>query len=177
MAKKNDIGKGISALLGNISSEIGSFNGNNDNAGIGIAKPVANIVAKAELQVGDISKVNISDIVVNPKQPRRQFEQQALQELSDSIKLHGIIQPITVVKLEGSGTTAKYQLISGERRWRASKLAGLTEIPAYLRSADNQAQIELALLENLQREIANGRMQAHTRRGCRSHEKRAQYSY
>jgi ParB family transcriptional regulator, chromosome partitioning protein len=153
--KKNDIGKGISALLGNISSEIGSFKPE-QNTGIGTLKASTNTLATANagLQIGDISKVNIDSVVTNPKQPRRVFTEQALSELSDSIKLHGIIQPITVIRLEG-GDKPRYQLISGERRWRASKLAGLSEIPAYLRSADNQAQIELALLENLQREDLN----------------------
>jgi ParB family transcriptional regulator, chromosome partitioning protein len=151
-AKKNDIGKGISALLGNISSEIGSFKPQQDARTPGVVR--SNTAMETGLQIGDISKVAVADIVPNPKQPRRQFDEQALQQLSDSIKLHGIIQPITVIKLEGH-STAKYQLISGERRWRATKLAGLAEIPAYLRSADSQAQIELALLENLQREDLN----------------------
>jgi ParB family transcriptional regulator, chromosome partitioning protein len=137
--KKKEIGKGISALLGNITEEVTTFKNVNIPA---ITKEVATT---------PIGTIAIDKIVVNPKQPRRDFDKDALQALSDSIKLHGIIQPITVIEVGDN----QYQLISGERRWRASKLAGLTVIPAYIRSANNQAQIELALLENLQREDLN----------------------
>ncbi len=99
----------------------------------------------------EIGRIAVADIVPNPKQPRRDFNEAALKELSNSIKQHDLIQPVTVIKL----ANGKYQLISGERRWRASKMAGLSTIPAYVRTADTQAQIELALLENLQREDLN----------------------
>jgi len=95
--------------------------------------------------------VPVENIETNPKQPRRDFDEQALQELAQSIKLHDIIQPITVTKL----STNKYRLISGERRWRAAKLADLKDIPAYVRQANDQDLLELALLENLQREDLN----------------------
>src|SRR5690606_36409604 len=88
---------------------------------------------------------------VNPFQPRTAFDEEALRELSESIKLQGLIQPITVRQAEG-GT---YQLISGERRLRASKMAGLTEIPAYVRTANDQQMLEMALIENIQRENLN----------------------
>lgn len=84
-------------------------------------------------------------------QPRRDFDEKSLQELADSIKQHDVIQPITVIRL----TQNKYQLISGERRLRAAKMAGLADIPAYVRTADNQGMLEMALLENLQRENLN----------------------
>ncbi|MDQ2658204.1 MAG: ParB/RepB/Spo0J family partition protein, partial [Bacteroidota bacterium] len=87
----------------------------------------------------------------NPFQPRTHFDQAALQELAESIKVHGIIQPITVRKL----TSNQYQLISGERRFQASKLAGLKTIPAYIRSANDQQMLEMALIENIQRENLN----------------------
>ncbi|NBX11377.1 MAG: ParB/RepB/Spo0J family partition protein, partial [Chitinophagaceae bacterium] len=87
----------------------------------------------------------------NPKQPRHDFDENALKELATSIKLHDIIQPITVSKL----TSGKYRLISGERRWRAAKMAGLKDIPAFVRQANDQQLLELALLENLQREDLN----------------------
>jgi ParB family transcriptional regulator, chromosome partitioning protein len=138
--KKAEIGKGISALLGNITEEISSFKGNSP-------LPAVN----NEKVTGSISRIPIGQIVPNPKQPRKDFDADALQALSDNIKLHDIIQPITVIRLG----TDSYQLLSGERRWRASKMAGLTDIPAYIRTADVQAQIELALLENLQRENLN----------------------
>ena len=86
-----------------------------------------------------------------PKQPRRDFDETALRELAESIKLHDIIQPVTVVRI----SPTRYQLISGERRLRASKLAGLKDIPAYIRTADDQQMLEMALLENLQRENLN----------------------
>src|SRR5690606_25236694 len=88
---------------------------------------------------------------VNPFQPRTAFDEEALRELADSIKLQGLIQPITVRQAE-RGT---YQLISGERRLRAAKLAGLTEIPAYVRTANDQQMLEMALIENIQRENLN----------------------
>ncbi len=94
-----------------------------------------------------ISKISISEIEANPFQPRTTFEEEALQELCESIKVHGIIQPVTVRKLGYD----KYQLISGERRFRASQLAGLKEIPAYIRIANDQAMLEMALVENIQR--------------------------
>lgn len=105
-------------------------------------------VGDAAPVVNTVSLIQISNIEVNPFQPRTNFEENALQELSDSIKQHGIIQPLTVRKLGYD----KYQLISGERRFRASQMAGLKEVPAYIRVADDQAMLEMALVENIQRE-------------------------
>jgi ParB family chromosome partitioning protein len=95
--------------------------------------------------------VEISMIEPNPNQPRREFDEDALQELATSIRELGIIQPITVRKQEGS----KYQIIAGERRWRASQLAGLTTIPAYIVTVEDQNAMEMALVENIQREDLN----------------------
>jgi ParB family chromosome partitioning protein len=137
--KKQALGKGIRALLNTIDEEMKSpiQSGNNPST---------------SGSTGSILRIPIDQISVNPKQPRRDFDEQALKELSESIALHDIIQPITVVQLAPNS----YQLISGERRWRASKMAGLTDIPAYIRAnGDNQEMIELALLENLQRENLN----------------------
>ena len=100
---------------------------------------------------GSMNEIAINEIEVNPYQPRQYFDQEALKELSDSIKLHGIIQPITVRKLARN----QYQLISGERRFQASRLAGLKTIPAYVRTADNQQMLEMSLIENIQRENLN----------------------
>ena len=97
------------------------------------------------------ARIPLDQIEVNPSQPRHDFDEQALKELSESIKLHDIIQPITVVKVGHN----RYQLISGERRVRASKMAGIADIPAYVRTTDSQGMLELALLENLQRENLN----------------------
>ena len=98
-----------------------------------------------------ISEIAISQIKANPNQPRREFDPEALQELSDSIKEIGIIQPITLRKMD-DGT---YQIIAGERRFRASQLAGLTTVPAYIRTADDENVMEMALIENIQREDLN----------------------
>ncbi len=137
--QKAQIGKGIGALLGNIKEEVKNFD-----------KQKTTIPVEEKL-VGSISRIPLKQITVNPKQPRRDFDEQALKELSESIKLHDLIQPVTVIKLSAKS----YQLISGERRFRASKLAGLKDIPAYIRTANNQELIEMALLENLQREDLN----------------------
>jgi len=96
-------------------------------------------------------EIEISRIVPNPKQPRTRFSEQALDELADSIRTLGVIQPITVKK-EADGN---YMIISGERRWRASRLAGLTTLPAYIREADDQSLLEMAIVENIQRQDLN----------------------
>ncbi len=98
-----------------------------------------------------INEIELSKISVNPNQPRREFDEAALQELSDSIKEIGIIQPITLRKI----TDDEYQIIAGERRYRASQKAGLTQIPAYIRTADDENVMEMALIENIQREDLN----------------------
>lgn len=98
-----------------------------------------------------MEEISLDLIETNPFQPREHFEQDALQDLAESIRLHGIIQPITVRKI----APRKFQLISGERRLQASKIAGLNQIPAYVRTADDQQMIEMALIENIQRENLN----------------------
>ncbi|RZL51074.1 MAG: ParB/RepB/Spo0J family partition protein [Pedobacter sp.] len=134
--RKTGLGKGLSALLDDNDSVHPPKNGNE--------------TLEQTAQIGSISEVNINDIETNPYQPRTEFDQVALNELSESIKVQGLIQPITVRK-HGN----KYQLISGERRLRASKLAGLKNIPAYIRTADDQQMLEMALIENIQRENLN----------------------
>lgn len=137
--KKQALGKGIRALLNNIDEELQ-------------AQPVATAAAgRASGPSQGIARLPLAQIIENPMQPRRDFDEQALQELADSIALHDIIQPITVMKLGENS----YQLISGERRWRAAKMASLKDIPAYIRTADDQQLLEMALLENLQRENLN----------------------
>lgn len=98
-----------------------------------------------------IFEIPLEQIQVNPFQPRVHFDKEALAELAESIKVQGIIQPITVRKLDSN----EYQLISGERRFQASKIAGLTQIPAYVRTANDQQMLEMALIENIQRENLN----------------------
>ncbi|RDV16592.1 ParB/RepB/Spo0J family partition protein [Pontibacter diazotrophicus] len=102
-------------------------------------------------EVNTIADIAIDQIQTNPFQPRTHFDQTALEELAESIKVQGIIQPITVRQLDQNS----YQLISGERRYQASKIAGLTVIPAYIRKADDQQMLEMALIENIQRENLN----------------------
>ncbi len=131
MAKKKDISKGIRALLSNIDSKNESSEKANQNL--------------------ESNKILLSQIEVNLSQPRKQFDEEAIEELADSIKTHGIIQPLTVRKI----ASGKYQLISGERRYRASKLAGLTEVPVYIRKVNDQELLEMALIENIQREDLN----------------------
>jgi ParB family chromosome partitioning protein len=131
MNKKPALGRGLSALLENAKTDI-----------------TTKVAGENAPVVNSVSVIQISHIETNPFQPRTNFEDDALKELSDSIKQHGIIQPVTVRK-KGYD---RYQLISGERRFRASQLAGLKEIPAYIRVADDQEMLEMALVENIQRE-------------------------
>jgi len=98
-----------------------------------------------------VMNIPLEQIEVNPFQPRTTFEEESLNELADSIKIHGVIQPITVRRIENN----KYQLIAGERRLRASKLAGKKDVPAFARAASDQESIEIALIENIQREDLN----------------------
>lgn len=121
-AKKSVLGRGLGALIEDAGTQRIEFEG--------------------------ISKIDIALIDLNPFQPRTAFDEESLKELADSIKKLGIIQPITVRKISGE----KYQLISGERRLRASKLAGLDKIAAFVRETDDQGMLEMALVENIQRE-------------------------
>jgi ParB family transcriptional regulator, chromosome partitioning protein len=124
MQKKNALGRGLGALIEGVEKEV-------------LEKKV-----EANLDIA------VDSIEANPFQPRSTFDEQALEELSQSIRKLGVVQPLTV-RETGSG---KYQLIAGERRLRAARLAGLTHVPAYVRTADDQAMLELALVENIQRE-------------------------
>ncbi len=137
--KREDLGKGIRALLGDITEET-----NQQESTVNTDGPKASLT-------GGTAFISLDDIEVNPFQPRANFDEQALNDLSGSIKLHGVIQPITVRVLE----PGKYQLISGERRLRASKMAGQSQIPAYVRQSDDQEMLEIALIENIQREDLN----------------------
>ena|ERR1051326_6621477 len=136
MVKRSSLGKGLSALLEDSSSEIVSS---------------SRITSGATAVAGTVANISLSQIEANPFQPRNEFEKQALLELSQSIKEYGLIQPITVRKVD----TNKFQIISGERRFRASQLAGLDEIPAFIRIANDKTMLEMALVENVQREDLN----------------------
>lgn len=124
MTKKNALGRGLGALIEGVEKEV------------------------LEKKVEPNMDIAVDSIDGNPFQPRTHFDDQALEELAASIKKLGIVQPLTVREAEGG----RYQLIAGERRLRAARLAGLTHVPAYIRTADDQAMLELALVENIQRE-------------------------
>src|SRR5687768_539119 len=143
MSKKKALGRGLSALL--------KDNEPDDKLDVDIPVSTHLSAPPPSSPSGGINEIKIEEIEVNPFQPRSHFDQEALQELAESIKVHGIIQPITVRKLANN----QYQLISGERRFQASKLAGLKTIPAYIRSANDQQMLEMALIENIQRENLN----------------------
>ncbi|MDG1041132.1 MAG: ParB/RepB/Spo0J family partition protein [Polaribacter sp.] len=128
--KKQALGRGLSALLKESSADINFASDKN-----------------ADKLVGNIVEIELQNIEVNPFQPRTYFDEDALTELANSIKELGVIQPITVRKLEGN----KFQLVSGERRYRASKLVGNGTVPAYIRIANDQEMLEMALVENIQR--------------------------
>lgn len=127
MTKKTGLGKGLGALL------------------------VNNVIEEEKVQDGEvIQSLKIIEVEPNREQPRRNFDEEALEELASSIKEYGVIQPIIVTKQEDY-----YQIVAGERRWRASKKAGLSEIPAIVREYDKQKNSEIALIENIQREDLN----------------------
>lgn len=132
MAKRSALGKGLGALLG----DAGSYSEPRDIHRIATGNPAA------------VTEIPLDRIVPNPYQPRETFDQEALDELADSIRTLGIIQPLTL-RQTGSGS---YQIISGERRYRAAMAAGLKSVPAYIRQADDAAMLEMAIVENIQRE-------------------------
>jgi len=134
VSKKNALGKGLGALLENAKTDITSKSKNPQN-----------------YQAGSISRIDITNITPNPFQPRIDFEKDALLELSKSIKEHGIIQPITVRKMGRD----YFQIISGERRYQAAKIAGVNEIPSFIRIADDKKMLEMAIVENIQRRDLN----------------------
>lgn len=134
---KDLLGKGIRSLLQNIDTDLKTTTGQLKN----------NVVE----QVTGTFRISPDEIQVNPKQPRRDFDEVALSELAASVKMHDIIQPLTVTRL----ANGKYQLIAGERRFRAAKIAGLKDVPVYVRQANDAELLELALLENLQRADLN----------------------
>jgi ParB family chromosome partitioning protein len=124
MTKKNALGRGLGALIDGVEKEV--------------------LEKKVEANLD----IFVDSIEANPFQPRTSFDEQSLEELATSIKKLGIVQPLTVREVG----TGRYQLIAGERRLRAARMAGLTHVPAYIRTADDQAMLELALVENIQRE-------------------------
>ena len=133
-SKKSALGKGLSALLENSNTDITINNSTNDDQ-----------------LLSNISRIPLNQIETNPFQPRTHFKKDALIELSQSIKEHGIIQPITVRKIGNN----RFQIIAGERRYKASEIAGINEIPAYIRLADDQSMLEMAIIENVQRSDLN----------------------
>lgn len=135
--KKDALGKGIRSLLQSIDQDLKTTSGT-------LKQDVVEKTTQSNI-------VPIEQIEVNPNQPRQDFDEEALKELSASIRIHGIIQPLTVSRIGNN----KYRLIAGERRYRASKMAGIKEVPVYVRQVNDQELLELALLENLQRQDLN----------------------
>lgn len=134
---KEALGKGIRSLLQSIDADLKTSSGDLKNTVVEAATGVI--------------RIPLDQIETNPRQPRRDFDETSLQELASSIKMHDIIQPVTLSRM----ASGKFRLISGERRVRASKMAGIYDIPAYVRQANDTQLLELALLENLQREDLN----------------------
>ncbi len=134
---KEGLGKGIRSLLQSIDTDL--------KTNTGVLK--TDVVEAAT----NINRIPLDKIVPNPKNPRKDFDETGLQELAHSLKLFDIVQPLTVSKL----SDGRYQLIAGERRYRAAKIAGLKDVPAYVRQSNDRELLELALLENLQREDLN----------------------
>lgn len=156
MAKKQALGRGLSALLesaaGPAKEQTKEQAAERQAAqDIAVAEAVASATAEIGNVAGPISLIRIAQIEANPFQPRQEFEKEAMKELAQSIRELGLIQPITVRKISAQ----KYQIISGERRFRAAQMAGLTEVPVYTRTANDQAMLEMALVENIQRENLN----------------------
>lgn len=135
--KKDALGKGIRSLLQNIDSDL--------------KKTAADLSPEVAEKAMAVNRVPLDRIDPNPNQPRRDFDETALSELASSIKTHNIIQPLTVTQT----ANGRYRLIAGERRYRAAKIAGLKDVPVYLRQSNDDELLELALLENLQRENLN----------------------
>ena len=134
---KETLGKGIRSLLQNIDSDLKTTTGSLKTS---VAETIMNI-----------SRIPVEQILPNPRNPRRDFDEASLQELASSLKQFDIVQPLTVSKI----SEGKYQLVAGERRLRAAKIAGLKDVPAYIRQSNDRELLELALLENLQREDLN----------------------
>jgi ParB family chromosome partitioning protein len=146
MAKKSGLGRGLNALLPNANTALDTLS---DEPEV----PASSLYRFEERNrsAGRVADIEIASIRPNPYQPRRDFDENALDDLANSIRQLGIIQPVTVRALGDD----RYELISGERRWRASRRAGLTKVPAYIRDADTESMLEMAIVENVQREDLN----------------------
>lgn len=149
MASKKVLGRGLGAFFPEYDSN--EDNSKSNKANSTAKNKVDNKAITPEERVNIILHVPVDHIRANPNQPRKEFDEERLDELADSLKKHGLIQPITVRHIGEK----RFELISGERRLRASKLAGLNEIPAYIREADDEQSMAFALIENIQREELN----------------------
>lgn len=136
-------GRGLDALLGSVKKEKQHLS-----------------VNTADLEDGQLEQISVEILQRGQYQPRQHIADEALKELSDSIKQHGVMQPIVIRKVSSDGEDAQYEIIAGERRWRAAKLAGLTHVPAIVRDMSDQVAIALALIENIQRQDLNPMEQA-----------------
>ncbi|MBO6792441.1 MAG: ParB/RepB/Spo0J family partition protein [Balneolaceae bacterium] len=146
MASKKVLGRGLGAFFPEYDNESKGETGDNSPKK-GVEKTIADPVERVNI----VLNVPVDHIRANPHQPRTEFDEERLDELADSIKTHGLIQPITVRYIGEK----RFELIAGERRLRASKLAGIAEIPAYIREADDEQSMAFALIENIQRQDLN----------------------
>ena len=152
MATERGLGRGISELIPTGESKTKNTTKKSSEKEVKVVEKVVEKVIEKPTE----QKLKITDIEPNKDQPRKNFDEDALSELSDSIKKYGVIEPVVVVK-----KNKHYEIIAGERRWRAARLAGLKEIPVIIRDYDLQQQVEIALIENLQRENLNPIEEAH----------------
>ena len=153
MAQKKGLGRGLNDLLGTSeASKPSRSRSNQQNSSENTSKEVKTVTKEVVKEVVKEveQKIKINLIEPNKSQPRKQFDEEALQELSDSIKKYGVLEPLIVTK-KGD----YYEIIAGERRWRAARIAGLTEVPVVIKELTDEEVIEIAMIENLQREDLN----------------------
>ncbi|MDR3263113.1 MAG: ParB/RepB/Spo0J family partition protein [Clostridiales bacterium] len=146
MAINKGLGRGLAALLQDLAEE----ENKNENTSTAGSIERSRQAAAAQPEKGNVNEINLNLIDPNPNQPRKHFDDVALRELAASIKIHGVLQPLIVVKLDG-----RYIIVAGERRYRAAKIAGLSAVPAIVKELSKQAIKEIAIIENLQREDLN----------------------
>lgn len=147
MATKKVLGRGLGAFFPEYDSESSGEQPQDQSNKVGVEKTITELVERVNV----VLNVPVEHIRANPNQPRKEFDEERLEELAESLKTHGLIQPITVRYIGEK----RFELISGERRLRAAKLAGMEEIPAYIREANDEQSMAFALIENIQREELN----------------------
>lgn len=149
---RKPLGRGLASLISSKPLNHGHVASNMKSGNLAISQPA--IEHSPENSANQVTNISLVNLIPNPIQPRQDFDPVELKELADSIKTHGVLQPILVRTVPKSSPT-KYQIIAGERRWRAAKLAGIAEVPAMIQELDDKRVLEIALIENIQRENLN----------------------